>query len=391
MVEGAVQAYTREGLLFGERPDGTLAHISEVPSGLACNCRCTSCGTPLVARRGEQLGHHFGHHGAASERACEGGPETALHRFAKELLAAKLALVLPPLYRNGERQARHAGGLYRFDAALLEHRLGTIIPDVIVRRADRDLLVEFHVTHACDATKIAKIASLGTAAIEIDLFGLSRNAPLAELEVAILERAPRRWLHNPKLGWVGDVHAPVTTRITPASSGSLTALVKAYASAYRETLSTPSQSLARQRVEADGLVCAIGVEVAGIGCFTASPRDWQAVILLNALEGALVGRRSIVSAEAALQQIRERGWLRPRFSRLPPAETKALSAALPSYASPTDAITAWAMTLSRQGILIPSSARGQWVIRRETLQRVREARQRMNFQPCSRSNPADPS
>ncbi|ABY28513.1 hypothetical protein Mext_0085 [Methylorubrum extorquens PA1] len=375
MVEGAVQADTREGLLFGERPNGSLVHISEVPSGLACNCRCPNCGTPLVARRGEQLGHHFGHHNTKGERACAGGPETALHRFAKELLAAKLAFMLPPLHRDGEGTARYAGGLHRFDTALLEHRLGAIVPDVIARRADRDLLVEFHVTHACDATKIAKIASLGTAAIEIDLSGLALNAPRAELEVAILERAPRRWLHNPKLGWVGDVHGPVTNRITPASSRSLTALERAYASAYREALSTPSQSLARQRVEADGLAFAIGIEVAGIGCFTASPRDWQAVILLNALEGALVGRSSIVSAKASLQQSRERGWLRPRFSRLTPAEAKALSAALPSYASPADAIAAWAMALSRQGILVPSSARGQWVIRRETLQRVREARQ----------------
>ena len=391
MVEGAVQAYTREGLLFGERPNGSLVHISEVPSGLACNCRCPNCGTPLVARRGEQLGHHFGHHNTTGERACAGGPETALHRFAKELLAAKLAFRLPPLHRDGEGTARYAGGLYRFDGAILEQRLGTVIPDVIVRRADRDLFVEFHVTHACDATKIAKIASLGTAAIEVDLSSLSQNAPRAELEAAILERAPRRWLHNPKLGWVGDVHGPVTTTITPASSRSVTALEKAYASAHHEAFSTPSRSLARHRVEADGLACAIGVEVAGIGCFTASPHDWQALILLNAVERALVGGPAVVSASAALKQIRERGWLRPRFSRLTPAEAKALSAALPSYASPADAITAWAMTLSREGILVPSHARGQWVIRRETLQRVREARQQKVSRPSSRSSPADPA
>ncbi|MBA9068313.1 hypothetical protein FHR71_002054 [Methylobacterium sp. RAS18] len=391
MVEGAVQAYTREGLLFGQRIDGSLAHISEVPSGIVCNCRCPKYGTPLVARRGEQLGHHFGHYNAMGKRACAGGPETALHRFAKELLAAKLAFVLPPLHRDGEKRARYAGGFHKFDAALLEHRLGAIVPDVIVRRADRDLLVEFHVTHACDATKIAKIASLGIAAVEIDLSGLAQNAPRAELEAAILERAPRQWLHNPKLGVGSDAIGPIMSSITPESRRPSAALEQAYTFAYREALSARSQGLAGSLIEADDLACAIGIEVAGLGCFTASPRDWQAVILLNALEGALVGRSSIVSAKAALQQIRERGWLRTRFSRLPPAEAKALSAALPSYASPAGAITAWAMTLSRQGILVPSSARGQWVIRRETLQRVREARQRRNFQPGSRSSPADPS
>lgn len=383
MEEGAVQAYTREGLLFGERSDGSIAHISEVPSGLACNCRCPACGTPLVARRGEQLGHYFGHHGATGERACASGPETALHRFAKELLATRLALALPPLHRDGEQRTLHAGGLYRFDAAVLELRLGAVIPDVIVRRANRDLIVEFCVTHSCDANKIAKIASLGTAAIEIDLSGLAPNAPRAELEAAILERAPRRWLHNPKLGRAGGTAGPVPSRITQASPRSLTALERAYPAAYREALSTPSRSLARRRIAADGLAHTIGLEVAGLGCFTAPPQDWQALILLNALERALVGGPAVVNAKAALQQVREYGWLRARFSRLSPAEAEALSSAQPSFAPPIEAITAWAMALSRQGILVPSMGRTQWVIRRETLLLVREARQAANAQEGS--------
>ncbi len=383
MEEVAVQAYPREGLLFGERPDGSIAHISEVPSGLACNCRCPACGTPLVARRGEQLGHHFGHHGAAGERACAGGPETALHRFAKELLAAKLTLALPSMHRDGERQARFASGPYRFDAAVLEHRLEDIIPDVIVRRADRELIVEFCVTHACDAAKIAKIARLGTAAIEVDLSGLAQNAPRAELEAAIFERAPRRWLHNPKLGRTGGADGPVPSGITPASSRSLIALERAYAAAYREALSTPSRSLARPRIEADGLAHTIGLEVAGLGCFTAPPQNWQALILLNAMERALVGSPAAINAKAALQQVHEYGWRRSRFSRLSPAEAEALSSAQPTFAPPTEAIAAWAMALSRQGILVPSMARTQWVIRRETLHLVREARQAADAQDGS--------
>jgi hypothetical protein len=338
-----------------------------------------------VARRGEQLGHHFGHLGAAGERPCAGGPETALHRFAKELLAAKLALALPPLRRDGEQRAFYAGGLYRFDAAVLEHRLGAVIPDVVVRRANRDLIVEFFVTHACDAAKVAKIASLGTAAIEIDLSGLAQDAPRAEMEAAILERAPRRWLHNPRLGRAVDIHGTVPTRIAPASPRSLTALQRAYAAAYREALSMPSRSLARHRIEADGLAHTIGIEVAGLGCFTAPPHDWQALILLNALERALVGGPAVVNAKAALKQIRDRGRLHARFSRLLPAEAEALCSTHAAFAPPADAIAAWAMALSRQGILVPSMGRTQWVIRRETLQLVRKARQAANAQEgCGR-------
>src|SRR4051812_2246482 len=163
MQNGVTAQHAPESLLFGERADGTLVYISEVPSGIACGCCCPSCQRPLVARKGDQMVHHFGHHGAAGDHACQGGSETALHRFAKELLASRLALVLPPVPGHGEKQLRYTGGLYRFDAAALESRLGSVIPDVIVRRADRDLLVEFRVTHACEANKVAKIAGLGIA------------------------------------------------------------------------------------------------------------------------------------------------------------------------------------------------------------------------------------
>lgn len=362
-----------EGLVFGIRADGTLAHISEVDSGLACGCRCASCGTPLVARRGDRVQHHFGHHGAAGERSCHGGPETALHRFAKELLASKLTLALPPVLREGERQPLHPGGPYRFDSALLEHRLGTIVPDVIVRRADRDLLVEFQVMHACGPDKIARIADLGVAAVEIDLSGLLKSTRRRDIEDAILSRSPRRWLHNPKLQRVSTALAETVDRpLRPGRTSA--ALGRVYAAACREVRAMPVAGLAPARIEADGLSHAIGLEVAGFGCFSVSPRDWQALILMSALDCALVRGPGVVKIEMALQQVRERGWVRRRFSRLQPAELASLRTASPSFALPDMAIAAWATALSLQGLLIPSGRRDEWIIRRETLHLMRKAR-----------------
>ena len=377
MQAGVTPQHAPESLLIGERVDGTLVHISEVPSGIACGCRCPSCQRPLVARKGEQMVHHFGHHGARGEHACHSGPETALHRFAKELLASRLALVLPPLQPRGEPQQSNTREPYHFDAAVLESRLSTIIPDVILRRADRDLLVEFCVTHACPANKIAKIEQLGIAAIEIDLSGLANGASRQELEEAILIQAPRRWLHNPKLA-PAPAGEPEPAHARPALQGvpSIAALQRAYHSACREVQAMRIRSLGPGRIEADGLAHTIGIEVAGVGCFNVTPADWQATILVSALDRALAGRSGLVSTKAALQQLRARDSLRTRFSRLSVAEAAALNTALPSFATPAAAIAAWAMTLSRQGVLVPSSARDQWVIRRETLQLVREARQR---------------
>ncbi|WP_220375893.1 hypothetical protein, partial [Staphylococcus pseudintermedius] len=58
-------------------------------------------------------------------------------------------LGLPPLQADDAGLIRYAGGSYRFDGATLEHRLGAIIPDVILHRANRNPLVEFCVTHSC--------------------------------------------------------------------------------------------------------------------------------------------------------------------------------------------------------------------------------------------------
>jgi hypothetical protein len=363
-----------ESLAFGECADGSLAHISEVRSGLACGCRCPGCGTPLVARKGDQVEHHFGHHGAAGERPCHSGAESALHRFAKELLASRLAFALPPLLRDGERRPLYTGGIYRFDAAVLEHRLGPVVPDVIVRRADRDLLVELHVTHACGPDKIARIADLGLAAVEIDLSRLPHSVPRRELEDAILLHAPRQWLHNPKLGLAPTTGPDVAVQPTRPPGRPTIALERAYAMACREVSVMSVNSLAPRQIQADGLSRAIGLEVAGIGCFSVPPQDWQALILMTALDRALIGSSCAVNVEAALRQVRGRAWLRSQFRQLSGAEEAALRAALPAFAPPGSAITAWAMALSRQGILVPSGVRGQWMIRRETLQSVRDAR-----------------
>jgi len=375
-MQGVSATCAPESLVFGERADGSLAHISEVPSGLACHCRCPHCGATLTARKGEVISHHFGHHGAVGERGCQGGPETALHRFAKDLLASRLMLGLPPLQADDAGPARYAGGFYRFDGATLEHRLGAIIPDVIVHRADRDLLVEFCVTHPCGPAKIDRIAALNIAAIEIDLSGLARSTSRQELEDAILNQAPRHWLYNPRLPQRSALSQAADRQATPRLQRSTTALERAYVTACRDVQATLSTSLACRRMEADGLSGAIGIEVAGLGCFNVPPSDWQALILMHGVERALAGRAGAVNAKAALQQVRERGWLRTRFRRLSRAEVAALSAALPSFAPPSAAIAAWAMAVSRQGLLVPSSARDQWFIRRETLQLVRGARQR---------------
>jgi hypothetical protein len=93
--------------------------------------------------------------------------------------------------------SKFSSGNYNFDSAILENKLGDIIPDVVVTREGEDLIVEFFVTHKCGPEKIAKIQELDIAAIEIDLSDLTADASKDEIEEGILDTCRRKWLHNP--------------------------------------------------------------------------------------------------------------------------------------------------------------------------------------------------
>ncbi|KLK90318.1 hypothetical protein AA309_26430 [Microvirga vignae] len=354
----------RESLVFGERVDGTMAHISEVTSGLECNCVCPGCGTRLVARKGNKQDHHFGHHGVEDGRPCQTGPETALHKFAKEVLARRLELELPPLV-IGEGHSRwvgYPGGTYHFDAALLESKLGAIVPDVIVRKGDRHLLVEFLVTHACDEAKIARIGAMDVAAIEIDLSGLPRDTSRADLEEAILTTAPRKWLHNPKLRAAQAEREKRCRERDQVLAQAAAPLRRAYVAACAEIRSMRTSCPAYDRIVGRHLAYAVGIEVPGIGCFTVPPRDWQALILADAMDIAASGGKGLITTAGAMRKIRQRGWLRRRFSGLTEAEAAAIRADGTSFDHPANAVAAWATTLSRLGILLPAGAEDRWIV-----------------------------
>lgn len=364
-----------DSLVFGERVDGTIVHISEVASGLACGCRCPGCGAPLVARKGELIDHHFGHHRAAEGFSCQTGSETALHKFAKECLARRLELALPAweaASSAGSRQG-YPGGVFQLDVAILERRLGGIVPDVIARRKGRDLLVEFRVAHPCDAAKIAKLVELNMAAVEIDLSWAPRDVSRAGLEEAVLKEAPRRWLHNPKF----RAHAPSPENFSPpkpSAATHLASMVRAYRAACAEVQALPVNSLAADRIVTSGLSHAIGIAVPGCGCFAVAPSDWQATILEQVLDRALAGGRPVITPADALRQLKQRDWVRSRFLRLTTAEATVLSGIEPSFARPAEAISAWAMAAAWSGILIPAGGSNRWALWPGTISMVRDVR-----------------
>ena len=185
-------------LTWAAKANGELAHISAVKNGLQCGCSCPACGTALIARQGKVREHHFAH---ANGAECAQAVETALHLAAKEIIAEHREILLPAVevefphstWRRGIAHERR----YDVESVDVERKLGTIIPDVVVRVRDRPLLVEVKVTHGIDDQKLKEIKELGLSCVEIDLSVVERDLSREDLkELIIDDSATKRWVHN---------------------------------------------------------------------------------------------------------------------------------------------------------------------------------------------------
>jgi hypothetical protein len=175
--------------------DGTIVFVSDVPSGLDCECVCPACGHPLEARKGEINQHHFAHYRGSD---CGVGYETALHIMSKEILEEKMQLYLPRLVVLADKalwkpgtpakvlEIIPAGTTLRFDEVSLEQMVGGIIPDVVLRKGDRRLLAEITVTHGIDSTKLARIKELNISTVEFDFRRLNRLVTRDDLKRELL-------------------------------------------------------------------------------------------------------------------------------------------------------------------------------------------------------------
>lgn len=187
-------------LVYGQRADGSHAHISQVANGLACGCICPACGATLIARQGKVVVPHFAH--AAENGGCGTGAETNAHLWAKEVLARTKYILLPEVaaYDGNKSYRAYGARRFRFASARLERKLGNIVPDVILTTdKGQELLVEVCVTHACGDEKIAKLRARSLATIEVDLSAYRTSNDRAAIETALIETADRTWLYNRKV------------------------------------------------------------------------------------------------------------------------------------------------------------------------------------------------
>lgn len=178
-------------------------------SGLRCNCVCPGCLTPLIARHSPsgRVRPHFAH---ASETACVGGLESALHLAAKQLIADRRALYLPELgaplsapsnWWSGIQHSEvlREGALSELQDVRLEEKVGCIRPDLFVKTFDQEIMVEIANTHFVTPEKFEHIRRQGVATIEVDVSDLV-ILNFEALAKRLFEATPRaKWVFHPEL------------------------------------------------------------------------------------------------------------------------------------------------------------------------------------------------
>ena len=86
---------------FGLR-NGILVDVSEVESGLACNCVCPECKGKLQARKGFKVTHYFAHDPSSNVHNCRSAFETSVHLMAKQILSEEMYINFPNLFMKVE-------------------------------------------------------------------------------------------------------------------------------------------------------------------------------------------------------------------------------------------------------------------------------------------------
>jgi len=179
---------------------GQLRHISEVEHGLACRCVCVECQQPLVARKGPIRQHHFAH---VAETNCNPSPENLTHRYAKELIGARLQAIEPAFEvrvaaAGVEAWARQPALVFEAQKAEVESLtfMPDFKPDVLLHKGASKLAVEVYFRHRVPTEKAARIAARYAHAVEVDLSDLPANADPKEISQALDSTLRWKWLNN---------------------------------------------------------------------------------------------------------------------------------------------------------------------------------------------------
>ena len=171
-----------------------LVFIDDATNGLACNCKCAAidCGIAMSAIQGKENEWHFRH---SEETTCKGGPETIIHKLAKQIIYDNSQILIP-------RET-----LFYSDVRL-EEKKELFIPDAVIKSKDEDVFIEIFVTNEKKETHIDFYRNNKLKSFEINLSSIPYDISLTRLEELVLKDVSnkkiifwpslaRPWYENP--------------------------------------------------------------------------------------------------------------------------------------------------------------------------------------------------
>ena len=259
---------------FARCSDGVTRHVDRIAGRALAPFVCLGCGEPLILRASRRARNHFAHR---SDSRCSG--ETALHRYAKELLATTRQFTFTPLLlrQAGLQEIVYEGGRFALDAVSIEKDRTGFRPDAIVHVGKCQFAIEFKVSNAVSDEKRHRVAEANLPMIEVDLNALRSGTIDADAyDDMILHGAPREWVHHPDLAR-GQIRLQAQVNALTAERGRRLRYhierkrwVKPPQDWYDGTLAAVADS---------GLGDLIGRDVDCAHWFRVAPRIWQAEIL----------------------------------------------------------------------------------------------------------------
>lgn len=191
-----MQDYNKH-LIFGLRDDA-LHHINEVHSGLACDCLCPSCNSPLIAKKGGVNIHHFAHYNSEN---CGMGFESAIHYLAKATVEKYKYIEVPSRFILNSAFHYYSESTFKtihIEHVLLEKRVGSLIPDLIAETSMGRFYIEVVYTNPVTEDKLIKLRKHNCPVLEIDLNNFDMDTLLAKPRTLLNSKeAGKKWLIMP--------------------------------------------------------------------------------------------------------------------------------------------------------------------------------------------------
>lgn len=175
----------KENIRYGLHiPTGEEIHITQSRRGMQCDCICQGCGKELEACQGDSVEWYFRH---KKKSDCKGGQETAIHKFAKQIILENREIEI------------HTGRI-NYTNAIEEEKIGVFIADAVVESNQEKVYFEIKVTHEVDFVKKLYYKAQGIKCIEIDLGKVSYATSPEELKHLVLDKKDNR----NKISWTKE-------------------------------------------------------------------------------------------------------------------------------------------------------------------------------------------